>query len=239
MVKLIAFLKRKPGTSADEFRRYWKEVHGPLVESVPEFMRHVRRYVQSHTISYTVPGVASPPSPFDGVGELWFDTLDDVARAYSEPQMVDVLLPDGLKFFDPAGSLFFVVEEIEFSGRPAQVGKGVKLMAALKRKPGMSAEEFHRYWKDVHGPLVLSVPEFMGYVRRYVQSHTISDAVPGVATPPAPYDGGAELWFDTLDDVAKAYGHPRFHEVLLPDGIKFFDVPNCLFFVLEELEFPA
>lgn len=112
----------------------------------------------------------------------------------------------------------------------------VKLMACLKRKPGMSAAEFHRYWKDVHGPLVKSVPEFMQYVRKYVQSHTISDSVPGVATLPSQFDGVAELWFDSLADVAKAYSEPRFHEVLLPDGLKFFDVPHCIFFVVEEVE---
>ncbi len=111
----------------------------------------------------------------------------------------------------------------------------VKLMACLKRKQGMSAEEFHRYWRDVHGPLVKSVPEFMRYVRKYVQSHTISDSVPGVATAPSPYDGVAELWFDSLEDVAKAYSEPRFNEVLMPDGLKFFDVDGCIFFVVDEI----
>ena len=111
----------------------------------------------------------------------------------------------------------------------------VKLMACLKRKPGMSEAEFHRYWKDVHGPLVNSTAEFMRYVRKYVQSHTVSHTVPGVATAPTPFDGVAELWFDSLDDVRKAYAEPRFHEVLLPDGLKFFDVPGCMFFVVEEV----
>jgi len=47
----------------------------------------------------------------------------------------------------------------------------VKLVGCLRRKAGMSAEEFHRYWKNVHGPLVRSVPEFFRYVRKYVQGH--------------------------------------------------------------------
>lgn len=112
----------------------------------------------------------------------------------------------------------------------------VKLVACLKRRPGMSREEFQRYWKDVHGPLVRSVPEFNRYLRRYVQSHTLSDTVPGVDTSPSPFDGVAELWFDSLDDVAKAYSEPKFHEILLPDGVRFFDVPGCLFFVVTDVE---
>ncbi len=111
----------------------------------------------------------------------------------------------------------------------------VKVMVCLKRKPGMSEEEFHRYWKDVHGPLVNSVPEFMRYVRKYVQSHTISPTVPGVSTPPAQYDGVAELWFDSLDDVAKAYSEPRCVNLLTPDWDNFFDVQRSLFFVVDEV----
>ncbi len=53
--------------------------------------------------------------------------------------------------------------------------KMVKLMACLRRKPGMSKEAFHQYWKDTHGPLVISVTELSRYVRRYVQSHTDQD----------------------------------------------------------------
>lgn len=113
MVKVMACLKRRSGMSSEEFRRYWRDVHGPLVRSVPEFTRHVRRYVQSHAVSDHVPGVPTAPSPFDGVAELWFDSLEDAARAYAEPRFHEILLPDGLKFFDPEGCVFLVAEEIE------------------------------------------------------------------------------------------------------------------------------
>ena len=36
--------------------------------------------------------------------------------------------------------------------------------------------EFHRYWKDEHGPLVRSVAQTLG-IRRYVQSHTIDTPI--------------------------------------------------------------
>ena len=44
----------------------------------------------------------------------------------------------------------------------------------------MSEEEFHRYWREEHGPLVRSLATAIGTVR-YVQSHTIApeqNAVP-------------------------------------------------------------
>ena len=70
MVKLIICVKRKTGMTRKEFDAYWQNRHGPLVKSVPEFMRHVRKYVQCHVVENSVPlGVAAP---YDGVAELWF-----------------------------------------------------------------------------------------------------------------------------------------------------------------------
>ncbi len=111
----------------------------------------------------------------------------------------------------------------------------VKLVACLKRKPGMSSAEFHRYWKDVHGPLVKGVPEFMRHVRKYIQSHSVSDKVPTFPTAPSHYDGVAELWFDSLEDIGKAFNEPRYMEVIRVDEPKFLDLPNCCIFVAEEV----
>ncbi|MBI2878048.1 MAG: EthD domain-containing protein [Candidatus Tectomicrobia bacterium] len=112
----------------------------------------------------------------------------------------------------------------------------VKLVGCLRRKPGMSAEEFHRYWKDVHGPLVKSVPEFFRYVCKYVQGHYVPDHVPGFPPPPfTPFDGIAELWFDSVEDIGKAFSEPRYLEIIRPDELKFLDLPNCTIFIVEEV----
>ena len=111
----------------------------------------------------------------------------------------------------------------------------VKFVACLKRKSGMSSAEFHRYWKDVHGPLVKSVPEFMRHVRKYVQSHAVSASVPGFPSAPSQYDGIAELWFDSVDEVGKAFNEPRYLEIIRKDEPKFLDLPACSIFVAEEI----
>jgi uncharacterized protein (TIGR02118 family) len=80
----------------------------------------------------------------------------------------------------------------------------IKVSVLLKRKPGMSSAEFHRYWKDVHGPLVLGVPEVMRYVRRYVQCHSIAEAFSGTPGAVSAFDGIAEMWGDSIDDVRRA-----------------------------------
>ena len=48
MIKLVYCLRRLPQLSREEFQRYWRENHAPLVKKHSETLR-IRRYVQVHT----------------------------------------------------------------------------------------------------------------------------------------------------------------------------------------------
>jgi uncharacterized protein (TIGR02118 family) len=110
MIKLIICATRKAGVSHEEFDAYWRDQHGPLVKSVTEFARHVRRYVQCHLSETTVPfGIAGS---YDGVAELWFDTVEEAAIAFKEPKYLEIIRPDELKFVDPGKCISFVTEEL-------------------------------------------------------------------------------------------------------------------------------
>jgi uncharacterized protein (TIGR02118 family) len=109
MVKLIICAARKAGTTHEEFSVYWREKHGPLVKSVTEFSRHVRKYVQCHLKDTPVPfGIAAP---YDGVAELWFDSVEAAEAAFREPKYLEIIRPDELKFADPLRCISFVTEE--------------------------------------------------------------------------------------------------------------------------------
>jgi uncharacterized protein (TIGR02118 family) len=89
-----------------------------------------------------------------------------------------------------------------------------KWSLAEDRKAGMRPEEFHRYWKEQNWPLAKSVPEFFRYVRKYVQSYTLADPAAGFSGFEVPFDGFAELWFDSLEDVGKAFAEPCYLEII-------------------------
>ncbi len=110
MVKLIICAKRKTGTTHEAFDAYWQNQHGPLVKSVAEFMRHVRKYVQCHIVQGAIPLGAE--APYDGVAELWFDNADEITRAFNEPRYLEIIRPDEHKFADLAGSISFVTQEV-------------------------------------------------------------------------------------------------------------------------------
>lgn len=114
MIAMIACAKRKAGTSLAEFNRYWIERHAPLVRSVPEFMQHVRKYLQFHLDPHGSPG-GSPfggSVDYDGVGELWFDSREAMKAAFEEPRYLEIIRPDELKFLDLDKCVIFITQAL-------------------------------------------------------------------------------------------------------------------------------
>ncbi len=126
MVKLVFCLRRLPHLSLAEFLEYWLQKHGPLVRSHAEILR-IRRYVQTHTLDNEglQRGIASfrgAPEAYDGVAELWWDSLDDLLQASATPEgraASAELLEDERRFIDHARSPLWVAEEHEIVGSGA------------------------------------------------------------------------------------------------------------------------
>ncbi len=65
----------------------------------------------------------------------------------------------------------------------------IKTIALIRRKPGISREEFMRHYEDVHAPLAMAcLPGLRGYVRNF------AIAAPGSEDPD--FDVVSEFWFD-------------------------------------------
>ena len=112
MISMVVFVTRKAELSYEEFSDYWLNRHAPLVKSVPEFMRHVRRYVQHHRAPAGENDRPFGQAPeYDGVGELWFDNREAMQAAFEEPRYIEIIRPDEQKFFDAARCLSFIGEE--------------------------------------------------------------------------------------------------------------------------------
>ena len=116
MLHLIFCLRRLPHLSREEFQRYWRERHAPLVQAHAAALA-IRRYVQAHTIEHPVAqGAAAArgaPAPFDGVAELWFDGDELLARMQTEAgvEAGRALLEDERRFLDLANSPIFFAED--------------------------------------------------------------------------------------------------------------------------------
>ena len=120
MIKLVFCLKRLPGLSLQQFQTYWFEKHAPLVTKHCDVLR-IRRYVQFHSgapeLSEGIRASRNAPEMYDGVAELWWDSLDDVFAEPTPERLAAglALLEDERKFIDlPRSPLFFGEEKAIF-----------------------------------------------------------------------------------------------------------------------------
>lgn len=76
----------------------------------------------------------------------------------------------------------------------------IKLIALLKRKPGISREEFARRWVEDHTRISSALPGLVGY-----RINIASERQPsGVSDEPL-YDGTAEMWWESIDEMEAAF----------------------------------
>jgi uncharacterized protein (TIGR02118 family) len=107
----------------------------------------------------------------------------------------------------------------------------IKLIVAIKRRAGMSPEDFQAYWKASHATKVKASACGQRYIRRYIQCHTLlADYAQG---EPA-FDGTAELWFDSVADREAFFTDPEYLSTIAPDETKFADMTETKFFQTEE-----
>ena len=194
MYKHVACLVRKKGMSHDEFVEYWQHEHTPIARDIEGVVRY-------QTVVPTDPEHAE----FDGVAELYFESLDDLHDALGSP---------GSRDYDPTKEVaararedvdnFLAIEE-----RPRIIGEEIvqkddtdgdttglyKHSAFLVRKKGMSHDEFVEYWQNEHTPIARDIEGIVRYA-------TVIPTEPEHAE----FDGVAELYFESLDELHDALG---------------------------------
>jgi uncharacterized protein (TIGR02118 family) len=194
MYKHVALLVRQEGMSHEEFREYWEENHSPLAKDIEGVVRY-------QTVYPTDPENAE----FDGLAELYFETIEDLHEALGS---------EGSRDYDPTREVAAEAREdvnnfLDVDQRPRFIGEEkvwkdevsgntnglYKHSAFLVRQEGMSHEEFREYWEENHSPLAKDIEGVVRYQTVY-------------PTDPenAEFDGVAELYFQMLEDLHEALG---------------------------------
>jgi uncharacterized protein (TIGR02118 family) len=74
----------------------------------------------------------------------------------------------------------------------------IKVVVLLRRPETWARERFHRWWLDDHVPLVKKLPDLRKYSVCLVTGSTSHEGR-------EPWDGIAELWFDSHADLDAAW----------------------------------
>ena len=113
MIKLTFCLVRASHLTREEFQRYWRENHAPLVEKHRAALG-ILRYVQVHTretpANEGLRQSRGAPEAFDGVAELWFESAELPATPAAATAAKE-LLEDERRFIDHARSPIWLADE--------------------------------------------------------------------------------------------------------------------------------
>jgi uncharacterized protein (TIGR02118 family) len=78
MVKLIAFLKRKPGMSREDFVQRWVNEHTQLSSQLPGLLEYRINTALQHQ-----PGGDGLEPLYDGTAELWWESIEAMEASFA------------------------------------------------------------------------------------------------------------------------------------------------------------
>ena len=202
MIVRSGLLRKKPDWSTEDFRRHWRERHGPLAARLPGLLR----YEQNHVVDSQQRGFTYPrgPEALDGFSMLSFESEEAMRAAMATPDG-QALIADENHFI---GNLRIVtIDQLEVipvdPSRPL-----LKRMSLLRRGPDVSPETFRQEWRVEHAHLVKRVQGVRGYRQNLINGRQVPKGV-NVGYEDLPIDGIVELWFDDTDSINAAFSSPQ------------------------------
>jgi uncharacterized protein (TIGR02118 family) len=220
-VKLFAAIPRRKEVARQEFHDHWRHPHGTLARNIST----IRKYVQSHQIHCSL--LDDRQTRYEGIAEVWMDSVADAAALAEEPTYVRDLVPDEPAFIELADLRFLITEEdVLVSGPDHRSGlsKGdtcwydddravnTKLIQLMDAAAG----------GDWRSEREIELGKAVGAFRHVCCSP--ASAAYGAAA--APFGGVRELWWPTLSAFqrgcakapsafARLLGHPNAVSVLV------------------------
>lgn len=198
MIVRMGLLSRRPGTSPEGFRRYWREVHGPLAARLPGLRRYAQNLVTDR--SQLAIDHARGAWDLDGISQLVFDDHAAMNTAAASPEMAPIG-PDNDRFAVLRGILVTRPNPVV----PVAEGPLVKRMSLLRRRPDIDADRFREEWFGFHARAVERFPGLAGYTQNLVVARQAGGATDDAALP---VDGVVEMWFRDVADLKAAFASP-------------------------------
>lgn len=229
MLKILGFVERNARLTHDEYRAGHVGFHASYGRRLPNIRGYGLNIRANRSIGEALGPLAAKltwgePDGFDtrwdGWGQLMFDTLGDYMAARTPAR--DRAGPDGLMMDPDVASIGGDLGEL-FEGSPFQLHadehvavpvrrpehKLFKLVQFVKRREGLSKEEFRAYWTGRWCAHAAQMPGLKGLV---VNVRTALDVSTGFYAPESEaftesgtarrraffdtWDGFAEYWFD-------------------------------------------
>ncbi len=238
MLKFILAARRKPEVSQERYFFEWGIVHVSLMLLTPSVMDSFRRYVQHYSISGIEDGMLIFPlskMAWDNMADHWVDNFEAIGLPFADEDYPNRMQPH--KFGDDA----FAVELLKWETLYEEqgfYGGGVKLVHWLRKLPELSHEEFNVRWREHGRRMIGFVPE--GLIRKHViDLHVPMDPAVFKGTlfefgNVGHYAGVEEIWFRSVEDLARLRREPALYEALRSGYAGFVDGKDTFSMVTTE-----
>lgn len=114
VVKYVVLLQRSAGMTRAAFLQHWLNLHTPMVAQLPG----IRGYALSPTVA-----AAGYESDYDGIGELWFDSVEEALAAFNTPEG-RALRADTQRFADSERAIRFFAQDTKRGGAVSLLANG-------------------------------------------------------------------------------------------------------------------
>lgn len=223
MIHQFIFAAPKPGMTEREFQDYWINQHAVRYAS------KIKQIVQ-YSVSARLPLSPDEGEPlWSGLADIWLRNDEEQLASLMSPELID-----GARRDEPNWAAFWrsVVVDTEAhilkeGGGLDAVRGGVKLVALVKRRPGMTVEAFRQYAHEAHAPLGLKLPGLLRYGHYYTR-----DGAYTVCEPP--FDGLSCLWFADEDAARAALVSEPYRQGVEADLANFLELKYLHVFLMKE-----
>ncbi|WAO94471.1 EthD domain-containing protein [Fusarium falciforme] len=108
-----------------------------------------------------------------------------------------------------------------------------KVLVTSRRKPGLTREEVHEYFHQIHGALAQS-PDPNHNPSKYTQFHFYDSVCHADADHQAVADIGAELYFESEQHLLLVFQSAWVRENVSPDNLNFSDTKSTCLRITQE-----
>jgi uncharacterized protein (TIGR02118 family) len=225
MVKLIFLCRRRSDITHERYAELLLRGHVPLA-----LVHHpaMRGYVVNLVVN-----AGGEAEELDSIGELFFDSLEDFRqRLYDSGEGRAAIERDVAGFLGGADA--YAAQEIvqkRTRSEPALGTRspGVKMIAPIRRREGMTHAQFVDHWLGTHVPLALRHhPGMCRYVTNVIEQK--------LSPTGTEWDGIAELHFATAEDLRRGLFDSKEGEQVIRADIERFIGGTYPYFVSEYVQ---
>lgn len=231
IVKFLEFPVRIPEMSARAFHIYWQKHHSPHTMSVVPFSQFIRKYVSGHRFldfALDLPVHYRQDAPFDGIGEVWLNSLSEVEDWLSHPLYPELIAPDEPRFISAEGGGEFIVAKEERLFEP-EIDMAENMMTKVyflqRSNRALSYSDGHSA-ASAHGRKILDQPHLKQRLRKFVISHKLKEPFPIEGFVLDDIDTVFEFWFAEPSDAQDFFNDPAYTSAILPIEDQAFDTQS-------------